>query len=135
MSQNAGDIVKAFAGEIAARDVRRLESYLADHVAARFDVAGELSGRPALLAFWRRLFQSYVLFELHIVRTIIEDNLVLAESVYLLGGRRGGVLPVKAISVFEVEAGAITLWRDHADLSEVPASETDRWRRLGSARW
>lgn len=130
-----GDVVQAFAGEIATRDARRLEAYLSEHVIARFDVAGSLVGRAALLGFWRRLFQSYALFELHIVKTVIQDDLVLAESLYLLGPRRGGVMDIRAISIFEVERGLITRWQDHADLNEVPITEKELWRRLGSARW
>lgn len=130
-----GDVVQAFAREIASRDARRLEAYLSDHVVARFDVAGSLVGRAALLGFWRRLFQSYALFELHIVKTVIQGDLVLAESLYLLGPRRGGVMDIRAISIFEVERSIITRWQDHADLSEVPANEKELWRRLGSARW
>lgn len=130
-----GTVVQAFAKEIAFRDVRRLETYLAEHVAARFDIAGDLIGRTALLGFWRRLFQTYSLFELHILKCVAEDDLVIAESAYLLAARRGGLLDVRAISVFEVEQGVITHWRDHADLAEVPVSEKDRWRRLSSARW
>jgi len=130
-----GELVQAFANDIAFRDVRRLESYLAYHVAARFDIAGDLIGRPALLGFWRRLFQSYPLFEFHILRCVVEDGLVLAESAYLLAPRRGDVLDVRAISIFEVDRGLITRWRDHADLAEVPLPEKDRWRRLSRARW
>ena len=121
-----GSVVQAFAKEIAFRDVRRLETYLAEHVAARFDIAGDLIGRTALLGFWRRLFQTYSLFELHILKCVAEDDLVIAESAYLLAARRGGLLDVRAISVFEVEQGVITHWRDHADLAEVPVSEKDR---------
>ena len=130
-----GSVVQAFAKEIAFRDVRRLETYLAEHVAARFDIAGDLIGRTALLGFWRRLVQSYSLFELHILKCVAEDDLVIAESAYLLAARRGGLLDVRAISVFEVEQGVITHWRDHADLAEVPVSEKDRWRRLSADRW
>ena len=130
-----GSVVQAFAKEIAFRDVRRLETYLAEHVAARFDIAGDLIGRTALLGFWRRLFQTYSLFELHILKCVAEDDLVIAESAYLLAARRGGLLDVRAISVFEVEQGVITHWRDHADLAEVPLSEKDRWRRLRADRW
>ena len=130
-----GSVVQAFAKEIAFRDVRRLETYLAEHVAARFDIAGDLIGRTALLGFWRRLFQTYSLFELHILKCVAEDDLVIAESAYLLAARRGGLLDVRAISVFEVEQGVITHWRDHADLAEVPVSEKDRWLRLSRARW
>ena len=130
-----GSVVQAFAKEIAFRDVRRLETYLAEHVAARFDIAGDLIGRTALLGFWRRLFQTYSLFELHILKCVAEDDLVIAESAYLLAARRGGLLDVRAISVFEVEQGVITHWRDHADLAEVPVSEKDRWLRLSKARW
>ena len=130
-----GAVVQAFAEEIAFRDVRRLESYLAENVAARFDIAGDLVGKPALLGFWRRLFQTYSLFELHILKCVAEGDLVIAESAYLLAARRGAVLDVRAISIFEVEQGLITHWRDHADLGEVPESEKDRWRRLSSARW
>ncbi|MNS17029.1 SnoaL-like domain protein [compost metagenome] len=130
-----GSVVQAFAKEIAFRDVRRLETYLAEHVAARFDIAGDLIGRTALLGFWRRLFQTYSLFELHILKCVAEDDLVIAESAYLLAARRGGLLDVRAISVFEVEQGVITHWRDHADLAEVPLSEKDRWRRLSADRW
>lgn len=130
-----GSVVQAFAKEIAFRDVRRLETYLAEHVAARFDIAGDLIGRTALLGFWRRLFQTYSLFELHILKCVAEDDLVIAESAYLLAARRGGLLDVRAISVFEVEQGVITHWRDHADLAAVPVSEKDRWRRLSRARW
>lgn len=130
-----GSVVQAFAKEIAFRDVRRLETYLAEHVAARFDIAGDLIGRTALLGFWRRLFQTYSLFELHILKCVAEGDLVIAESAYLLAARRGGLLDVRAISVFEVEQGVITHWRDHADLAEVPASEKDRWLRLSRARW
>ena len=130
-----GSVVQAFAKEIAFRDVRRLETYLADHVAARFDIAGDLIGRTALLGFWRRLFQTYSLFELHILKCVAEDDLVIAESAYLLAARCGGLLDVRAISVFEVEQGVITHWRDHADLAEVPVSEKDRWLRLSRARW
>ncbi|RZJ47585.1 MAG: nuclear transport factor 2 family protein [Brevundimonas sp.] len=130
-----GSVVQAFAKEIAFRDVRRLETYLAEHVAARFDIAGDLIGRTALLGFWRRLFQTYSLFELHILKCVAEDDLVIAESAYLLAARRGGLLDVRAISVFEVEQGVITHWRDHADLAEVPVSEKDRWRRLSADRW
>ena len=129
-----GSVVQAFAKEIAFRDVRRLETYLAEHVAARFDIAGDLIGRTALLGFWRRLFQTYSLFELHILKCVAEDDLVIAESAYLLAARRGGLLDVRAISVFEVEQGVITHWRDHADLAEVPLSEKDRWRRLSADR-
>ena len=135
MSSMPGSVVQAFAKEIAFRDVRRLETYLADHVAARFDIAGDLVGRNALLGFWRRLFQTYSLFELHILKCVAEDDLVIAESAYLLAARRGGLLDVRAISVFEVERGVITHWRDHADLAEVPVSEKDRWLRLSKARW
>lgn len=135
MSRTPGDIVQAFAAEIGSRDVRRLEDYLAEHVAARFDVAGEMIGRNALLGFWRRLFQSYALFELHILKSVTEENLVIAESVYLLGKRRGGLMPVRAITVFEIQRDVITHWRDHADLADVPAMEMERWRRLGAARW
>jgi len=131
----SGSVVQAFAKEIAFRDVRRLEIYLAKHVAARFDIAGEFVGRTALLGFWHRLFQTYSLFELHILKCVAEDDLVIAESAYLLAERRGGFLDVRAISVFEVEQGVITHWRDHADLAEVPASEKDRWLRLSRARW
>ena len=130
-----GSVVQAFAKEIAFRDVRRLETYLAEHVAARFDIAGDLIGRTALLGFWRRLFQTYSLFELHILKCVAEDDLVIAESAYLLAARRGGLLDVRAISVFEVEQGVITHWRDHADLAEVPLSEKDRWRRPSADRW
>ena len=130
-----GSVVQAFAKEIAFRDVRRLETYLAEHVAARFDIAGDLIGRTALLGFWRRLFQTYSLFELHLLKCVAEDDLVIAESAYLLAARRGGLLDVRAISVFEVEQGVITHWRDHADLAEVPLSEKDRWRRLSADRW
>ena len=130
-----GSVVQAFAKEIAFRDVRRLETYLAEHVAARFDIAGDLIGRTALLGFWRRLFQTYSLFELHILKCVAEDDLVIAESAYLLAARRGGLLDVRAISVFEVEQGVITHWRDHADLGEAPVSEKDRWLRLSRARW
>ena len=79
-----GSVVQAFAKEIAFRDVRRLETYLADHIAARFDIAGDLVGRNALLGFWRRLFQTYSLFELHILKCVAYDDLVIAESAYLL---------------------------------------------------
>lgn len=130
-----GSVVQAFAKEIAFRDVRRLETYLDEHVAARFDIAGDLIGRTALLGFWRRLFQTYSLFELHILKCVADDDLVIAESAYLLAARRGGLLDVRAISVFEVEQGVITHWRDHADLAEVPVSEKDRWLRLSRARW
>lgn len=135
MSLMPGDVVQAFAGEIASRDVRRLESYLAERVAAQFDIAGELVGRPALLSFWRRLFQSYALFELHILKSVTQNELVITESVYLLAGRRGAVMSVRAINIFEVEEGLITRWRDHADLAEVPQAEKDRWRRLSTDRW
>lgn len=130
-----GSVVQAFAREIAFRDVRRLETYLAEHVAARFDIAGELVGRTALLGFWRRLFQTYSLFELHILKCAAEDGLVIAQSAYLLAARRGGLLDVRSISVFKVDQGVITHWRDHADLTEVPVSEKDRWLRLSRARW
>ena len=130
-----GTVVQAFAQEIAFRDVRRLETYLAEHVVARFDIAGDLIGRTALLGFWRRLFQTYSLFELHILKCVAEDDLVIAESAYLLTAPRGGVLDVRAISIFEVEQGVITHWRDHADLAEVPMSEKERWLRLSKARW
>ncbi|TFW11250.1 nuclear transport factor 2 family protein [Brevundimonas intermedia] len=130
-----GTVVQAFAKEIACRDVRRLETYLAEHVAARFDIAGDLIGRTALLGFWGRLFQSYSLFELHILKCVAEDDLVIADSAYLLAARCGGLLDVRAISVFEVQQGVITHWRDHADLAEVPVSEKDRWLRLSRARW
>ena len=135
MSSMPGSVVQAFAKEIAFRDVRRLETYLDEHVAARFDIAGDLIGRTALLGFWRRLFQTYSLFELHILKCVADDDLVIAESAYLLAARRGGLLDVRAISVFEVEQGVITHWRDHADLAEVPVSEKDRWLRLSRARW
>jgi limonene-1,2-epoxide hydrolase len=130
-----GSVVQAFAKEIAFRDARRLETYLDEHVAARVDIAGDLIGRTALLGFWRRLFQTYSLFELHILKCVAEDDLVIAESAYLLAASRGGLLDVRAISVFEVEQGVITHWRDHADLAEVPGSEKDRWLRLSRARW
>jgi limonene-1,2-epoxide hydrolase len=91
--------------------------------------------RTALLGFWRRPFQTYSLFELHILKCVAEDDLVIAESAYLLAASRGGLLDVRAISVFEVEQGVITHWRDHADLAEVPGSEKDRWLRLSRARW
>lgn len=130
-----GALVQAFAKEIAFRDVRRLESYLAEHVAARFDIAGDFSGRSALLGFWRRLFQTYSLLELHILKCVAEGDLVIAESAYFLAAPRSAVLDVRAISVFEVEQGVITHWRDHADLAEVPKSDKDRWRRLSGARW
>ncbi|MCV0416212.1 MAG: hypothetical protein K5831_15205 [Brevundimonas sp.] len=45
------------------------------------------------------------------------------------------LVDVRAISIFEVDQGVITHWRDHADLAEVPKAETDLWRRLGGARW
>lgn len=135
MSRMPRALVQAFAGEIASRDTRRLEPYLAEHVAARFDVAGDLVGRAALLAFWRRLFQTYALFELHILKAVAEDEIVIAESVYLLGKRGGDPMPVRAITIFEVRQELITHWRDHADLAEIPQSEQERWRRLGSARW
>ncbi|MBB5747092.1 nuclear transport factor 2 family protein [Brevundimonas variabilis] len=129
------NVVQAFAREIAFRDVRRLEPYLGEHVAARFDIAGDLIGRKALLGFWRRLFQTYSLFEFHILKCVVEDELVMAEGVYLLATRHAAVLDVRAISIFEVEQGIITHWRDHADLTEVPMSEKDRWRRLSGSRW
>ena len=135
MSLMPGDVVQAFAGEIASRDVRRLESYLSEQVAAQFDIAGELVGRTALLGFWRRLFQSYSLFELHILKSVTQGELVIAESLYLLAANRGLVMNVRAINVFEVEKGVITRWRDHADLAEVPLAEKDRWRRLSVAGW
>lgn len=130
-----GDVVQAFAAQIASRDARRLESYLSEHVTAEFDVAGRLVGRQAVLGFWRRLFQSYVLFELHITKSVIQDDLVIAQSIYLLGPRMGGLLDVRAINVFEVKRGLITRWRDHADLGDVPPTEKELWRRLGAARW
>lgn len=131
----SGEVIQAFAAEIASRDVRRLESYLAEHVAAQFDVAGELIGRAALLAFWRRLFENYALFELHLLKSVVAEDLVITESVYLLGASRGGVTSVRAINIFEVEQGLITRWRDHADLSDVSRAEKERWRRLSMARW
>ena len=130
-----GSVVQAFAREIAFRDVRRLETYLAEHVAARFDFAGDLVGRAALLRFWRRLFETYTLVELHILKCVVEEDLVIADSAYFLAARRGDLVDVRAISIFEVGQGVITRWRDHADLAEVPASEKDRWRRLSRARW
>ena len=130
-----GDVIQAFADEIASRDARRLETFLSEHVVARFDVAGSLVGRAAVLGFWRRLFQSYALFELHIVKTVIQGDLVLAESLYLLGPRKGGLMDIRAISIFEVEHGVITRWQDHADLSDVPQTEQELWSRLVSARW
>ena len=101
MSLMPGDVVQAFAGEIASRDVRRLESYLSEQVAAQFDIAGELVGRTALLGFWRRLFQSYSLFELHILKSVTQGELVIAESLYLLAANRGLVMNVRAINVFD----------------------------------
>ncbi len=129
------DLVQTFAGEIASRDARRLAPYLSESVQARFDVAGTVVGRAALLAFWRRLFQSYALFELHILKAVAEDDMVIADSVYLLGKRGSDPMPVRAITIFEVRQKLITHWRDHADLAEVPQAEMDRWRRLGAARW
>lgn len=130
-----GKLVDAFASEIERRDARRLERYFAEHVAAHFDVAGDFVGRHALLAFWRRLFQSYSQFELHILKSVTEGPLVIAESAYLLASKRGVLPVVRAITIIEVEDGAIVSWRDHADLSDVPQKETERWRRFGQARW
>lgn len=130
-----GDVVQAFAREIAFRDVRRLESLVSDDIDARFDVAGILVGKAALLGFWRRLFQAYSLVELHILKCVVEEDLVIADSAYFLAARRGGLVDVRAISIFEVGQGVITHWRDHADLAEVPKAEKDLWRRLGGARW
>lgn len=129
------DVIQAFAGQIAHRDVRRLEPFLSEYVAAQFDVTGELLGRSTLLGFWRRLFQNYTLFELHVLKSIAQDSLVLAEGLYLLRRQRGPVISVRAITVFEVQAGLISHWRDYADLAEVPAAEKDRWRRLKGDRW
>lgn len=117
------------------RDVRRLEAFLAEEVAARFDEAGELRGRRALLGFWRRLFQSYPLFELHILKSVTEQDLVIAEAIYLIGQRGGGVMSVPVIAVFEIRDDAVVRWDDHADLAGVPWKERQRWRRLGGSRW
>lgn len=68
-----------------------------DSPSARFDIAGDLVGRNALLGFWRRLFQTYSVFELHILKCVADDDIVISESAYLLSERRGGVLDVRAI--------------------------------------
>jgi limonene-1,2-epoxide hydrolase len=135
MLRAAGDLVTTFAGALNSGDVRRLDPFLAEDVEAWFDEAGRLSGRRALLAFWRRLFQTYPIFELHIVKAIAQDDLAIAEAIYLLGPSRGPVLSVRAIAVYEIKNNLIARWTDHADLAEVPMTERERWRRLGAARW
>lgn len=135
MVRTPGDVIRAFAQQIAARDIRAFETYLDDSIDATFDEAGSLPGRRAVVAFWRRLFQTYPVCEMHLIRLIEEGAMVIAEGVYILGGTRGPLMSVRAISLFEIEGERILRWTDHADLGDVPASERQKWRRLASARW
>jgi limonene-1,2-epoxide hydrolase len=135
MRRAPGDLVRAFAGAVSSGDVGSLEPFLDDDIDATFDEAGALSGRRTVLAFWRRLFETYVRFEMHIVRLVEEGSVVIAEAVYILHMRRGGSLSVRAMALFEIEKDRIVRWTDHADLADVSPEERRRWRRLGAAKW
>lgn len=135
MLRTPGDVIRAFAQQISARDIRAFETFLDDSIDATFEEAGVLLGRRAVVAFWRRLFQTYPVCEMHLIRLIEEGAMVIAEGVYILGAARGPVMSVRAISLFELRGERILRWTDHADLGDVPVSERQKWRRLGSARW
>lgn len=135
MVRTPGDVLRAFVQQIAARDIHAFEAFLDDCVDATFEESGLLRGRRAVVAFWRRLFQTYPVCEMHLIRLIEEGAMVIAEAVYILGAARGPLMSVRAISLFEIKDERIIRWTDHADLGDVPASERQKWRRLGSAKW
>lgn len=135
MSRSAGDLVRALAAEIGSGDSRRLSPFLTDDIEANFDEAGRLTGKRSLLAFWRRIFQIHPVFEMHVVKLVAEGPIVIVETIYVIGARRGPLMSVRAISLFEIGNGLIERWTDHADLASIPSGERERWRRLGAARW
>lgn len=135
MTHDAAEIVEAFIQAFSLGDARQLGPFLAEEVDARFEEAGTLFGRRAVLDFWRRLFQSYPEIDVKTSKVIVEGGLVIAELLYRLQPGKGKTTSVRTISVFEVKNNLIVGWADHADLTDVPGKERDLWRRLGAARW
>ena len=135
MSLSSGQLVHALTKAFNSGDARQLKPLLSRDVQVKFDVAGAFQSRHALLGFLNRFFRSYVAVEVRVRRLIVEDDLVIAELLYTLKGKRGEATSVRAVSVFEIVSGRVVSWTDHADLSAVESAERQLWQRLAAARW
>jgi limonene-1,2-epoxide hydrolase len=135
MTGDAVDVIRAFAVEFGRGEIRRLAAYLAEDVRVQFPDVPLLEGRAAVLAFLRRLFQTYPVRELRLHKCVSDSEIVLVEAVYVFALRRTPAFTRRGITLFEVRSTGLAAWTDYSDLDDTPPDEKERWRRLGSARW
>lgn len=135
MTADPAELVRAFAAEFGGGDVRRLAAYLTEDVRAQFAETAVMEGRRSVIAFLRRLFQTYPVRELQLLKCVSDLPIVIVEAVYIFAFSKAPAVTLQAIIVFEIRDGGIASWTDYADLDDASREERARWRRLATANW
>lgn len=128
-------VVAGLADAIAAREVGHLSPIFSPDVVASCSGLDDIHGRRALMSFWSRIFERWDFVELHLVKIITDETVVIAETYYLAGREAGPPIALNGLGVFEIDAGTIVRWSDHLDLDTLPETEVARLRRFRAARW
>ncbi|MFN4287413.1 MAG: nuclear transport factor 2 family protein [Brevundimonas sp.] len=127
--------VPDFLRTFSVRRVERLEPFLDEAVVYEVSGLDAVEGRRAVLAFWRRMFETYGEIGMGLVRHVADEDIVLAEQrqVFVPHGRPPVILD--NLAVYQLRGGRIRSWREYVDLEAAGPDEVALWRRLRTARW
>lgn len=125
------DFLKAF----RARRHQDLAPFLHEEVVYAVEGFDPLVGRRAVLAYWRRMFETHETVRMSLERHVRDGDLVIAAQRQLyVAGRRQPLL-VESMVVYELKDELIRHWSDRPCADDLTGEDAAVWRRLRTARW
>ncbi len=126
-----GSFLRAF----RAHRAEALEPFL--HADVTYAVAGfaGVEGRRAVLAYWRRMFESHAEVRMSASRRIQDGEVVIAAQRQAYASTARAPVVVDSLVVYELRDGRIFGWSDTLRALDLDPDERDLWRRLRRARW
>lgn len=131
------DTFPLFAFVRAFREHRagQLEPFLDEAVVYAVDGFPALQGRAAVLAYWRRMFDTHAEIHMSVSRRIQDGGVIIAAQRQAYAFLARPPVVVESLVVYELRAGRIVSWRDSLQAEDLGPEEEALWRRLREARW
>lgn len=130
-----GEVIAAFLKTFGKHRADRLEPFLDDDAVYRVDGFADIQGRSAILAYWRRMFDTHTAVRMGFNRGIQDGPVILVAQRQAYGFAARPPIVLESLVVYELRHGQIVSWRDNLDPEDLEPEESALWARLRAARW
>lgn len=127
--------MREFLSVFATRRHENLEPFLDEEVVYRVDGFEPVVGRRAVLAYWRRMFESHEVVRMSLARQVRDGDLVLTAQRQFFSPTRWPPLLFDSMVLYEFHNDRVRVWWDCLSPEDIDESHTELWRRLRIARW